>query len=141
MRITKVAAFMTDDGEIHKSELVAIEHLAGAIEHLAAASHKRRSGCGGGTLTDAFVSGRGLREWVKTARPGDRAVYRLGRSNFPGQDQNQGIQKTMAEARAIEQSGEVALFQKDLEHGVYEYVAIRISPRAHKYLNSFSERS
>ena len=80
-------------------------------------------------------------KWFRNAQPGDRLRYRWGHNQFTrSQARDQKLKVLMTEVAEDQERGDTALFQDTDGMGYYEYFAVRLSPRSHKFLERISCR-
>lgn len=76
----------------------------------------------------SFTSAVTVLEWAHRAKPGDRFVYAFG---FPLKDARcpGGVLliETMRAAKKLEKNDKIYMFQKRIDEGIYEYIAIKRS--------------
>lgn len=83
------------------------------------------------TLSEARVT-----KWAETAKCGDTYIYHKGISAM-GTDVAKGAE--CAAAWELYERGEVVLFQRHGDGGLYDYIAVRVrSPQVKRFVTEFS---
>lgn len=85
-----------------------------------------------------MISPEKYRNWFRQAKPGDRVVYHVGGHLFGLSKDHPVVRETARRAYDDALQGDVFLCQRRVSFGVFEYIAIKLSPRARRMFRSWT---